>query len=155
MDHKIRKQERKVSDSEAIEILQQGEFGVLSMCTTEKEGYGIPLNYVLHDNAIYFHGAKEGFKLDTLQMNNKVSFCVVGKTRILPDKFSTIYESTIAFGSISEIEGSEKQAALELFLEKYSNDFIPKGKKYINKLYDEVLILKLSIENLTGKARMQ
>ena len=39
----MRRQDRQISESEAIEILQKGEFGVLSMCTPDSGGYGIPL----------------------------------------------------------------------------------------------------------------
>jgi len=153
MKPKIRKQDRKVSNQEAIKIIENGEFGVLSMCTSEEEGYGIPLNYILHKHALYFHCALEGFKLDNLRKHNKVSFCVVGKTKILSAKFSTIYESAIVFGSITEIEGDEKREALISIIEKYSQNYIPQGKAYIDKLYDKVIILKLNIDSITGKAR--
>ncbi len=50
-------------------------------------------------DVIYFHCAPEGHKLENLSGNNKVSFCVVGKTQVLPDKFATNYESVIVFGT--------------------------------------------------------
>jgi nitroimidazol reductase NimA-like FMN-containing flavoprotein (pyridoxamine 5'-phosphate oxidase superfamily) len=149
----MRRQDRKISESEAIEILDKGEFGILSMCTINNEGYGIPINYAFKNNTIYFHCAPEGSKLDYLRNNNKASFCVVGKTELLPSKFGTIYESVIAAGKISEIEGTEKQDALMFLVEKYSADFIEEGKEYINKLYDKVKVIKLDIESITGKAR--
>jgi nitroimidazol reductase NimA-like FMN-containing flavoprotein (pyridoxamine 5'-phosphate oxidase superfamily) len=100
MDHTIRRQDRKLSEEESIEILQKGEYGVLSMCSAENEGYGIPLNYVFSQKTIYFHCAVEGSKLDFLKNKNKVSFCVVGNTEVQPSEFGTIYESAIAFGTV-------------------------------------------------------
>jgi nitroimidazol reductase NimA-like FMN-containing flavoprotein (pyridoxamine 5'-phosphate oxidase superfamily) len=149
----IRREDRKISESEAIEIVQKGEYGVLSMCTPDHEGYGIPLHYALWNNAIYFHCATEGSKLDYLRLNNKVSFCVVGKYEVLPSKFATIYESALVFGITSEVEGAEKQDALMRILEKYSNNYMQEGEKEIIKFFDAVKVIKLSIQSITGKAR--
>ncbi|MDP4209552.1 MAG: pyridoxamine 5'-phosphate oxidase family protein [Bacteroidota bacterium] len=155
MNNTIRRQDRKISDSEAIAILQKGEFGILSMCTPDNEGYGIPLNFALQGNAIYFHCAIEGSKLEYLRNNNKVSFCVVGKTEVLPSKFGTIYESAIASGTASVVDGNEKYDALMHIIQKYSGNYIEEGKGYIQKFYDKVNVIKLSIESITAKARKQ
>jgi nitroimidazol reductase NimA-like FMN-containing flavoprotein (pyridoxamine 5'-phosphate oxidase superfamily) len=148
----MRRQDRKISDGETMEILRKGEFGILSMITNNG-GYGIPLNFALKNNEIYFHCAIEGSKLDYLRNNNKVSFCVVGNTEVLPSKFGTMYESAIAFGSVTEVEGEEKHDALILIIEKYSGDYIHEGKEYIDKFYDKVKVIKLSIESISGKSR--
>jgi nitroimidazol reductase NimA-like FMN-containing flavoprotein (pyridoxamine 5'-phosphate oxidase superfamily) len=149
----MRRQDRQISESEAIEILQKGEFGVLSMCTPDSGGYGIPLNYALKNKAIYFHCALEGSKLEYLRKNNRVSFCVIGRTNVLPSQFGTMYESVIASGVATEVEGDEKHEALMLFLEKYSADYIQEGTEYMIKAFKRVKVIKLSIETITGKAR--
>ena len=151
----MRRKDRAVTENEAIEILIKGEYGILSMCTAENEGYGIPLNYVLDNNKIYFHCAASGSKLDYLRNNNKVSFCVVGNTTVIPSDFGTLYESTIVSGTTSEVDGNEKRDALMRIIEKYSADFITEGNEYIDKLYDRVNVIKLSIQSITGKARRQ
>jgi nitroimidazol reductase NimA-like FMN-containing flavoprotein (pyridoxamine 5'-phosphate oxidase superfamily) len=149
----MRRQDRQISESEAIEILQKGEFGVLSMCTPDSGGYGIPLNFALKNIAIYFHCALEGSKLEYLRKNNRVSFCVIGRTNVLPSQFGTMYESVIASGVATEVEGEEKHEALMLFLEKYSADYIQEGTEYMIKAFKRVKVIKLSIETITGKAR--
>jgi len=139
----MRREDRQITNNEAIEILNKGEYGVLSMCTTDNQGYGVPLNYTFTDNALYF------------KINNKVSFCVVGKTQVIPAKFGTLYESALVSGSILDVEGAEKQDALMLFIEKYSPEYITEGKAYIESFYSRVHIIKLSIESISGKARKQ
>lgn len=151
----MRRQERKISPEEAMGILEKGEYGVLSMCTPAGEGYGVPLNYATYDNHVYFHSAKEGTKPEYLRNNPKVSFCVVGTTKLLPSSFGTLYESVIATGTTSEVEGVEKQEALQKLIEKYSGEFIPEGNEYIAKMYDKVCVIKLTVESVTGKARKQ
>ena len=151
----MRREDRQITNNEAIEILNKGEYGVLSMCTTDNQGYGVPLNYTFTDNALYFHCATQGSKLEYLKINNKVSFCVVGKTQVIPAKFGTLYESALVSGSILDVEGAEKQDALMLFIEKYSPEYITEGKAYIESFYSRVHIIKLSIESISGKARKQ
>ncbi len=149
----MRREDRKISEKEALEILKIGEFGVLSMVTPDQEGYGIPLNYALQNNEIYFHCALEGLKLDFLKYNNIVSFCVVGKSAIISSEFGTMYESAIVSGTIAEVYGEEKRNGLMRIIEKYSGNYIPEGVEYIEKLFDKVRVIKLSIASLTGKAR--
>jgi nitroimidazol reductase NimA-like FMN-containing flavoprotein (pyridoxamine 5'-phosphate oxidase superfamily) len=151
----MRRKDRAITENEAIEILTKGEYGILSMCNPENEGYGIPLNYVLDDTNIYFHGATAGSKLDYLRINNRVSFCVVGNTTVIPSDFGTLYESAIVSGTTSEIAGNEKREALRSIIKKYSADFIKEGNEYIDTLYDRVSVIKLSIQSITGKAKRQ
>ena len=153
MNKTMRRKERKISDKEAFEILTKGEYGILSMCTPDNEGYGIPLNYVLCGDRIYFHCAVEGKKLDILKINNRVSFCVVGTTQLLPAEFGTVFESCIVSGPASIADGDEKREGLKQLVAKYSGDYIAEGDDYINKFYERVLVIKLSIESFSGKAR--
>ncbi len=149
----MRRKDRKINDEEALNILRNGEYGVLSMITPDQEGYGIPLNYAYVNNNIYFHCAPEGSKLNFLRKNNRVSFCVVGETEILPSKFGSRYQSAIVFGTISEVDDDEKREGLMRLVEKYSGDYIQEGIETINQYFNKVIVLKLSIEFLSGKAR--
>ncbi len=79
-------------------VLQNAEYGVLSMASLDGEPYGVPLNYCVVDGAIYFHCAGEGKKLDILSQNNSVSFCSIGATKLLPEQFALNYESTSHIG---------------------------------------------------------
>jgi nitroimidazol reductase NimA-like FMN-containing flavoprotein (pyridoxamine 5'-phosphate oxidase superfamily) len=151
----MRRLDRQITQQESIEILEKGEYGVLSMCTPANEGYGVPLNYTFDGNNIYFHCAKEGTKLENLRNNPNVSFCVVGETKVLPSMFGTLYESVIVSGYTSEMEGTEKLEALKLLIKKYSGEYIREGNEYIDKLYEKVNVIKLTVESISGKARKQ
>lgn len=151
----MRRKDRELSRNEAVQILDNGEYGVLSMCSQYNEGYGIPLNYAMGEGCIYFHCASEGAKLANLKTNNKVSFCVVGRTKVVPQDFSVNYESAIAAGTVTEAEGDEKRDALIKIIEKYSGEHIEEGKQYIDRYFGVVKVLKLSIETVTGKSKKQ
>ncbi|MCR1949820.1 pyridoxamine 5'-phosphate oxidase family protein [Clostridium sp. DSM 100503] len=153
MFKEIRRKDRKIETSEAIDILKKCEYGILSTVDENGYPYGVPLSYVYANNAIYFHSAVEGHKLENIKNNDKVSFCVVGQTDLLPDKFSTKYESVIIFGRAKELFQDEKNEAFLELINKYSKDYIEKGKGYIKNASAKTKVIKLSIDYISGKAR--
>lgn len=153
MHHKLRRQERGITESEARELLERGEYGILSTCDNDGQPYGIPLSYCVTDNAIYFHCAIAGHKLKNIAANSRVSFCVVGKTEVLPDKFATRYESVVVSGKVTEAFDSEKQLGLEGLLPKYSAGFVAEGLNYINAAGEQTRVFRISIDTICGKAR--
>lgn len=153
MFREMRKKERQIDIEEAAGILKNCEYGVLSTVSDNGYAYGVPLSYVYMDNNIYFHCAVEGHKLDNIRLNNKVSFCVVGYTELLPAKFSTKYESVIVFGRASEVNDDEKYNALCAIAEKYSNQYMEEAKAYAAKDGGKTKVIKITIGHIAGKAR--
>lgn len=150
----VRRQDRLLSETEAITLLQKGEYGFLSMVSEEQAGYGLPFSYVVEDNRIYFHCAPEGEKLRALQKNNQVSFCVVGNTRVISNQFTTAYESVLAKGTIAmDLTDTEKMHALELIIDKYSPNDKVVGMKYAEKSFVRTKVLRLDIQSVSGKSK--
>jgi len=149
----VRRKEREIETHEALALLASCEYGVLSTADKDGQPYGVPLSYVFKDNCIYFHCALDGHKLENIADNPSVSFCVVGRTRVLPDSFATEYESAVAFGTAAEAKGPERMSALLLLLGKYSPEFIEEGKKYIDQKNQATKIIKIEIDHVSGKAR--
>ncbi len=134
--------------------MKQG-YGVLSTVAENGKPYGVPLNFCVINHCIYFHCAVEGQKIDNIKQNKSVSFCAVGNTELLPDKFGTKYESVIVSGEVEEVFDMNKQMAMEGLLHKYSSEFFDKGIKYIEGLREKTRVFKITINKLTGKARTQ
>ncbi len=151
----LRRKDRAITEEEALALLNKAEYGVLSTVTENGEPYGVPLNFCVIDHCIYFHCAVEGQKIDNIKQNKSISFCAVGNTKILPDKFGTKYESVIVSGEVEEVFDMNKQMAMEGLLHKYSIEFIDKGIKYIEGLKEKTRVFKITINKLTGKARKQ
>jgi len=151
--HELRRKDRGISESEAMALLERGEFGVLSTVSPDGAPYGVPLSYCVIDNAIYFHCALEGHKLENITADNRVSFCVVGATEVLPDKFATRYESVIVSGMSKEVLDAEKQRGLEGLVEKYSSDLRESGLRYIDSDGKQTRVFRITIDAISGKAR--
>ncbi len=155
MHREIRLKENAVDAQKTIEIVKNGSYGVLSTIGEDSYPYGVPVNYSYWNDSICFHCAQQGHKLENIDFNKKVSFCVVTKSDILANKFDTDYESVIAFGTAIEVtDASEKEEILMSILNKYSADYIEAGKNYMKKYWDETKVIKIQIDHLTGKARV-
>ena len=154
MFREIRRKDRILDNELAIRLLEEAEYCFLAMSGINGYGYGIPINYVKEGDSIYFHCAPEGYKLECLRENPKVSFTVVGATQIVPGKFTTGYESTIAFGEMHlDLPEEERRYALRLLVNKYSSAFKEIGEKYIEKSFYRTNILRLDISHISGKCK--
>ncbi len=155
MFRKMRRKNCELNLETAKKILREGNFGVLSLLGDENYCYGVPLNYAVEGNKIYFHSAKFGHKLDAIKNNEKVSFCVVDCHEVVVEEFTSYFTSAIAFGKIKILDDSEvkeKKIALELLADKYcSNANSEMREKELSRV-NAVSIFVLEIENLTGKA---
>ena len=59
--------------------------------------------------------------------------------------------SAVAFGTASELQGTERYDALIFLLEKFSSEFMEEGKKYIEKLEKVTKVIKIEIQHVSGK----
>ena len=153
MTREMRRKDRALPRDDALALLRQAEYGVLSSVTPGGQPYGVPLNFCILDGAIYFHSAIEGEKLDNIAANSRVSFCVVGDTEVLPEEFGTRYRSAIVCGAAEEVFADEKLRGLQGLLAKYSAQFMEQGLDYIEKVSSKVRVFRIRIETITGKAR--
>ncbi len=149
----MRRDDRALSEEGALAILEKGEYGVLSTVSESGAPHGIPLNYCVINGNIYFHCAMEGYKLDNIAAHPSVSFCVVGNTQVIPEKFATEYESCIVYGTAEEVSGEEQILALEGLVAKYSADYIEKGGKYLMSMLEKVKVVRITPKYISGKAR--
>lgn len=150
----VRRQDRLLDEARALELLEKGEYGVLSMVSDEG-GYGIPVNFVWDGKqSVYIHCAPAGRKLEAIEKNNKVSLCIVGNVNLLPGKFTTEYESAIFFGTAHiHLTDEEKMEALHLLIDKLSADFKDIGAKYAEKSFHRVEIIRIDFTEFSGKQK--
>lgn len=151
----VRRQDRLMEEDEAVLLLRQGEYGFLALAGGDAQGgYGIPINYVFDGESIWFHCAPVGEKLRRAALCGLATFCVVGNTQVRPDKFSTAYESVMAFGDVAVVEDDEtKLKALELLIGKYSPEYTEKGAEYARKSLSRTAILRMKIRRISAKAK--
>lgn len=112
MFRKTRRFKQLLSIEETVAVLNKGTSGVLAVIGDDGYPYTVPLSYVYCDSKIYFHSANRGHKIDAINQNSKVSFCVIDKDEVIQEEYTTYFRSAIAFGKARIIEDdTEKRAA--------------------------------------------
>jgi nitroimidazol reductase NimA-like FMN-containing flavoprotein (pyridoxamine 5'-phosphate oxidase superfamily) len=144
------KRERLTTVDDARQILKSGQYGVMSALLPDGAPYGVPLNYYYDEaeNAIFFHCATEGQKLDAIAAHGRVCFTVVTCAAIDGPRLTTRYESAIATGVASVVtEDAEKKQRLDGLCRALT----PSVSADACKSFHRTAIVRISIESLSGK----
>lgn len=142
---------QKLSDAEAVEILRRGTTGVLGLADEAGQPYTVPLNYVYHEGHIYFHCAAEGKKLELIRRNPKVSFCVIGRDTLVPEKWTTRYESVIVTGTARQLETRQEKRDAMLIL---MGSLLGSGAKMPDCMggdFSRMAVVDITVTEMTGK----
>lgn len=151
MFRSMRRKNQELTYDESLKILEEYDRGILALLGDEDYPYTVPMNHLLIDDKIYFHGSKVGHKIDAIKNHDKASYCVMDSGVKYPNEWWYTFRSVIAFGRIKFIEEDDKK--LEI-LNKLGDKYFPSQditQEEIKRLYDNVAILELGIEHLSGK----
>ncbi len=142
-----------MGDEAVVNLLNQATSGVLSLIGDDGYPYGVPISFAYEDGKLYFHSAVTGHKVDALKNSAKASFTVIAQDDIVPEKYTTLYRSVIAFGDVHIAEGeAERVHGTRLLAEKYH----PQGTEndWRKEMADcpNFLVLVMELAHVTGKA---
>lgn len=153
MFRKMRRFGQQISDSECIEILKNTKRGVLSLIGDDGYPYGLPIDhwYCEEDGKIYFHGAKEGHKIDAIKTCDKASYCVYDEGYRKEGDWALNIKSVIIFGRISLVEDDEKAREICTALTRKFTDDEEYLEKELKNAFPRVQCLELAPEHMTGK----
>lgn len=150
---KMRRIKQEISREKCIEVLKNTPRGILSVIGEDGYPYGMPLNhwYCEEDEKIYFHGAKEGHKIDAIKACDKVSYCVYDEGYRKEGEWALNINSVIVFGTMHVVENQEKAEEICVNLaHKFTQDeeYI---KDEVKRSLKNVLCLELDPVQITGK----
>ena len=151
MFRKMRRHKQALSKDECVDIIINEPRGVLALTGDYNYPYTIPMSHVYVDGKIYFHGAKKGHKIDAINADNKVSFCVYDEGFRKDGEWALNISSVIVFGKICIVEDLEK--SIEIFRRlslKFTSD-IEYIDSEIQKFAKDTLCYELRPEHITGK----
>lgn len=171
----MRRKDREMDRAFGMNIIDQAEYGVVSMLD-EEEPYGLPLSIVRIGDSLYFHSAKEGRKVDALLRNPRVSIAFIGEKNIPenytvdeleemnndPEKaiqfissvFTTEFESVIVTGRVDTVEEEvEKIQVMRAVCEKYTPDKMKYFDTAIRAGLSRTNVYRVPIEDLSSKRK--
>lgn len=150
----MRRSDREMPAEFALGVADKCEYAVMSMVDPKGEPYCVPLSIARSGDKIYFHSAKDGFKLDCLRKNPSVCIACVGDTKRAADKFTTEFESAIIRGVCTEVtRDAEKTEALRLICEKHTPSNMADFDNAIARSLARTAVFAVTIESITGKRK--
>ena len=149
----MRRFKQQISEAECIRILKEQPRGVLSLIGDDGYPYGIPLDhwYCEDDGKLYFHGAKEGHKIDAIASCDKVSYCVMDEGFRKEGEWALNISSVIVFGRISLVTDLEKAKLICTNITRKFTDDEEYLAHELEHAFPRVQCLELMPEHMTGK----
>ncbi len=149
----MRRFKQQISEAECIRILKEQPRGVLSLIGDDGYPYGIPLDhwYCEDDGKLYFHGAKEGHKIDAIASCDKVSYCVMDEGFRKEGEWALNINSVIVFGRISLVTDLEKAKLICTNITRKFTDDEEYLAHELEHAFPRVQCLELTPEHMTGK----
>lgn len=149
----MRRKSRAISDEAARELLVQERRGVLAVNGDDSYPFALPLNYLYdpEQNRIYFHGAREGQKVDALRRSDKVCFTVMGNVHYEEGDWAPYVQSTVVFGRCHLVDDP---AQTEAEVRRLALKYYPTAEEVeqvIERSIARTQLYVIDIEHLTGK----
>ena len=148
--------EREITDRDkVIDILRRAQYAVISMCR-DSEPYIVTMNcgYDEQANALYFHAALEGLKLDFIEANPTVCGTVIEDKGYLSGKCAHAYRTAVFRGEMHTVEElDDKKHGMQILLDQLEDDpdEIKRTQLKTDEAYERVRILRLDIDEISGK----
>ena len=150
----MRRKDRQMPEEFAWEGVDKCEYAFLAMTAEDGTPYGLPVTIVRKDKQVYFHSAMEGRKVRCLRANPRVCLTCVGDTEIQQDRFTTLYQCAVAFGTVEEVtEETEKIEALRLLCQRHTPDNMAGFDDAIRRSLVRTGIWRIKVEEISGKAK--
>ena len=135
-----------------LRALDECEYMVLAMTDVAGEPYCIPLNGVRVDEAVYFHCARWGEKLDCLRAHPSVCLTAVGSQKVIQAEYTTHFTCGVARGRAEEVaEPEEIRMALRAICQKYTPDCPERVEEVIDKYLPAVSVWKIVLTQVSGR----
>ncbi|MEW6217836.1 MAG: pyridoxamine 5'-phosphate oxidase family protein, partial [Candidatus Bipolaricaulota bacterium] len=152
----MRRAEREIVERSEIDaVLCSQRYMALAMCR-DGEPYVVTLNYgyTAQENALYFHCAHNGLKLDILRQTPHVCATVVEDLGYREGECSHAYRSVVVRGRMRVVADRDGKAhGLRVLLAHQEKDpgSVERRQLPDDAAYDRVTVLRLDIAEITGK----
>lgn len=152
-EHAMRRKDRETNEEFAWKVVDSCDYAVLAMTSEAGTPYCLPLNIVRKDRSVYFHSALEGRKAACLRQHPRVCLTCVSSAQVLEEKLTTLYESAVAFGDVTEVVSQEEKAqALGLLCQRHAPNNPEGAEACIRTALSRTAVFRLDITEISGKS---
>ncbi len=148
----MRRKDRALEREAALRILDQTEWMTLSMTQPDGTPYAVPVNMTRAGEWLYFHCAREGKKMDCLRACPQVCVTAVGHARVIPEQYTTEYESAVVFGTAEEVlEEAARWEGLRVFSQKFRPEPEEEFRAQNRGCFSQTALFRIRIQGIWGK----
>ena len=147
----MRRIKQQLSEEESLEVLKKAKRGVLSVIGDDGWPYGIYLNPHFENGRIFFHGAKEGHKIDALKRDARASFTVIDEGVKDEGGWAYAFRSVVVFGRVEFVEDQNEAVEICRRLARRFNPSEADIEDEIRRAAAHVQVFALIPEHITGK----
>lgn len=148
----MRRKDKEITDRSRIEDILGKEKICRVAFFDNPYPYMIPLCYGYEDGAIYFHGFREGHKIDCIRENRNVCFEVDADIEVVenadPCEWTVKYRSVVGFGRATILESpEEKRHGLDVIVRQFAGRTLP----FPDVAMNAVAVVRIDIDSMTGR----
>lgn len=150
----MRRSDKEVRDRQAADaVIRESRVCRLGLVDGDS-AYVVPVCFGYDGESVFFHGAREGRKMDLLRHNPRVcvEFDIVDGVEPAgkPCGWGVRYHSVIAGGRAEVLEEpAEKRAALNRIMAQYGGGDGPHA--YPDKMLEHTAVVRVPLEHVTAK----
>ncbi|MDO4187477.1 MAG: pyridoxamine 5'-phosphate oxidase family protein [Lachnospiraceae bacterium] len=153
MFREIRRIKNKISEEECKRLLKENKRGSFSVNGDDGYPFSIPINfyYCEEDNRIYFHSAKSGHKIDSINRDNKVCFTTWDDGYKVEGDWAYYVSCCVVFGKATLITDPDLtlKRIREFALKYYPTE--EEVDEEIKQSIKNVQLVAINIEHISGK----
>ena len=149
----MRRDEREISSRREIDrIIRRAAVCRLAFLS-RGEPYLVPVSFGYDGDALYFHCAPEGRKLDMLSPGVKVCFELEADVSVISAPgacgWTMAFNSVIGWGRATMVhDPAQRKAALDMIMSQYDGP----GGPYGPKILERTVVIRIEIERIGAKS---
>ena len=149
----MRRKDREVQERESIEEIIRGCQVCRLGLAKDNAPYVVPVSFGYDGEALYFHSARQGKKIDYINANASVCFEFERGVQLVPDEsgpcnWTFHYQTVIGYGQAQElVDKDDKAQGLRQIVAQYSD----RAWEFGDEALRAVRVWKIAIERMTCK----
>lgn len=155
----MRRKDRSRGKEFSLELIDRCTHGVMALTTGEDTPYCLPLSLVRVGDALYFHCAHQGRKVELMRANSKVCVTFIGGDRpayLDKGEYTTFFQSVIVTGTVREVtDDGEKTQALRALCQKLTPQAMDgdKFEQAVSRSLPATGVWRIDMEEISGKEK--
>ena len=149
----MRRKDRERDAEFAWRVFETAPYATLSTVNAEGAPCCVPISPARIEDALYFHCALAGEKLDNLTRNPAVCLSAVSRAEVIGEKLTVGYDSAVMHGKAKIVtDPHQRKQALRAITERYCPDQMSRFGEEFEKFACQTVVVRIDPETITGKS---